>query len=131
MRIDLPDGQWVDVLDPDQLRSADLKAYRSAVPADGSMTVTVGLLDIMKDKLLQRLVTGWSLDLPLPKDLPGTPEEAGSLDRLPIPIYKALLDGIGPHLDLIDGDGPDPKPSPESAGTSKASRSTSAPSSET
>jgi hypothetical protein len=130
MRIDLPDGDYAEVLDPDQLRSGDLKAYRAAIPADGS-PITLGVLDGMKDMLLQRVVTAWSLDLPLPRDLPGTPEEAGSLDRMPLAAYKALVAGIGPHVDLIEADGPDPKSSPDSAGTSLASGSTSTPASST
>ncbi|WP_327088534.1 hypothetical protein OIE66_40500 [Nonomuraea sp. NBC_01738] len=123
MRIDLPDGQWADLLEPSDMRSGDLKAYRAAVPADDN-PLTVGILDAMKDELLRRVIVAWSLDLPLPKDLPGTPEEAGSLDRVPIPVYKVLEDAIEPHVALINAD-PDPKSLPESAGTSKASRSSS------
>lgn len=131
MRVDLPDGQWAELLAPEDLRAGDLKAYRALVPADDS-PFTVGLLDRMKDLLLCRVIVNWSLDVPLPRDLPGTAEEAGSLDRITIPQYKALLDAVEPHIDLINAeDGVDPKSSPESAGTSKASLSSSNPSSET
>lgn len=125
MRVPLPDGQWADLIDTADLRSADLKAYRRTLPIGSRQTM--GVIDAMKDVLLARVITGWSLDLPLPKDLPGTEEEAGSLDRLTIPQYQALVDALDPFLDVFNGDeGPDPKPSPESDGTSKDKPSISA-----
>lgn len=124
MRVDLPDGQWAELLDPGDLRAGDLKAMRRHQVL--GTTTTMAEVDTTRDVLLTRVVTAWSLDLPLPKDLPGSDDEAGSLDRLTIPTYQALVSAIDPHFDLISGEaGPDPKPSSESAGTSKASESTS------
>lgn len=123
MRVDLPGGQWAELIDPSDLRSGDMKAMRRDQSLGGNNTM--GWWDAARDVLLRRVITSWSLDLPLPKDLPGTEEEAGSLDRMTIPAYEALLAAIGPHIALINGDEPDPKPSPESAGTSTGSPSTS------
>ncbi|MEU1731390.1 hypothetical protein [Streptosporangium sp. NPDC020145] len=124
MRVDLPGGQWADLLEPSDMRSGDMKALNKALPI---VRTTVGFMDEMHDVLLRRVITAWSLDLPLPRDLPGTEEESGSLDRLAIPVYRALVEAIQPHIALFSEDqSADPKPSPESAGTSKDSPSTSA-----
>ncbi|MEU0516644.1 hypothetical protein [Streptosporangium sp. NPDC006007] len=125
MRVDLPGGQWADLLEPSDLRAGDMKAMRRDQLLTGGIA-TMGWWDAARDVLLRRVITAWSLDLPLPRDLPGTEEEAGSLDRLTIPIYQALLDELGPYIALINGEAEDPKSSPESAGGSKGSPSTSA-----
>ncbi len=124
MRVDLPDGQWAELLEPSDLRAGDMKAMRRDQSLLG-VDATMGWWDGARDVLLRRVITGWSLDLPLPKDLPGTEEEAGSLDRMTIPAYQALINAIEPHIALINGEEPDPKPSPESAGTSTGNPSTS------
>jgi hypothetical protein len=123
VRVDLPDGQWAELIDITDLRAGDLKAYRRSMPV--GEVLTMGDLDRMKDVLLARVITSWSLDLPTPAELPGTPEEAGSLDRLTIGQYRALLDALDPYTDAFTSEEADPKPSPESAGTSKASPSSS------
>lgn len=125
MRVDLPGGQWADLLDPADLRAGDMKAMRRDQLLTGGIA-TMGWWDAARDVLLRRVITAWSLDLPLPRDLPGTEEEAGSLDRVTIPVYQALLDALAPYIALINGEAEeDPKPSPESAGTSKDKTSTS------
>lgn len=121
MHVDLPDDQWAELLEPRDLRAGDLKAVNRAVPVGAQHA---GFLDEIDCVMLTRVITGWSLPLPLPRELPGTPEEAGSLDRLTIPTYKALVAAIEPHLKLINEE-PDPKPSSGSAGTSADSPSTS------
>ncbi|MEV7006848.1 hypothetical protein [Streptosporangium sp. NPDC051022] len=126
MRVDLPGGQWADLLAPSDLRAGDMKAMRRDQALTG-VVATMGWWDAARDVLLRRIITAWSLPLPLPRDLPGTEEEAGSLDRVTIPVYQALLDTLEPYIALINGEAPeDPKPSPGSAGTSTVSPSTSA-----
>ena len=126
MRVDLPGGQWAEMLEPSDLRAGDMKAMRRDQLLTGGIA-TMGWWDAARDVLLRRVITAWSLELPLPKDLPGTEEEAGSLDRLTIPIYQALLDELDPYIALINGEAEeDPKPSSESGGISKVSPSTSA-----
>ncbi len=126
MRVPLPGDHWAELLEPRDLRSGDMKAIRREQPLL-VMQRTMGGWDDARDILLCRVITAWSLPLPLPSELPGTEEEAGSLDRLEIPVYEALLTAIEPHLSLLYGeDDPDPKPSPGSAGTSADSPSTSA-----
>lgn len=127
MRKELPDHQWADLLAPADLRSGDLKAIRAHQTV--GQTATMGEVDTTRDMLLTRIITAWSFELPLPKELPATEGEAGSLDRLPIPAYNALLTATEPYFALINGDEPDPKPSPESDGGLKGSPSNSATSS--
>ncbi|WP_214103237.1 hypothetical protein [Acrocarpospora catenulata] len=122
-RITLPGDQWADLIDPSDLRSGDIKAYRRSMPVGGVMTY--GTLDGMRDVLLRRLITNWSVELPIPRDNPGDDEQPGSLDLLPIPAYRALIDALDPYMDVFNPD-PDPKPSPESAGTSADKTSSSA-----
>ncbi|WP_326829680.1 hypothetical protein OIE13_05960 [Streptosporangium sp. NBC_01810] len=125
MRVDLPGGQWAELIAPSDLRAGDMKAMRRDQTLTGG-TATMGWWDAARDVLLRRVITAWSLDLPLPKDLPGTEEEAGSLDRVTIPVYQALLDTLDPYIALINGEAEeDPKPSSGSAGTSTDSPSTS------
>jgi hypothetical protein len=126
VRVELPAGHWAELLDPKDLRAGDLKRYRQMMPVPGAREYLMEDLDNARDTLLVRVVTAWSLDLPIPKDLPGTDEEPGSLDRIEIPVYQALLGELGPFLDLFNGVEPDPKPSSESDGGSKDSESSSA-----
>lgn len=119
MRVELPDGQWADLLDPADLRAGDLKTYRKLMPVPGARDYVMEDLDTARDGLLTRLIQNWSLDLPLPG------EDPASLDKLTVPAYRALLDELGPYMDLFNGVEPDPKSSPESAGTSADSESSS------
>ena len=102
MRIDLPDGDWADVRELDELRDGDRKALNKAV----SLTLTsdegdnTGHLpgsyeDDMMDALLARVVTNWSLRMPLPSRLRKV------LDDLTLGQAKALRDGVKPHYDLL------------------------------
>jgi hypothetical protein len=129
-RIDLPGGHWADLIDPHDLRAADMKAMRRNQALFLGQR-TMGEWDAAQDVLLQRVITAWSLELPIPKELPGTEEEPGSLDRLPIPVYNKLHDELEPYLALINGEEPDPKPSSESDGTSADSLPSSATTSST
>ncbi len=125
MRVDLPDGHWADILEPSDLRAGDLKAVNRVVPIGAK---SAAFLDEMDCVMLRRVITAWSLELPLPKDVPGDTDkgEAGSLDMVTIPQYHALVAAIAPHMALINEDpASDPKPSSESAGTSKSNLSTS------
>ncbi|RCG19118.1 hypothetical protein DQ384_38220 [Sphaerisporangium album] len=126
MRVPLPDDQWAEILEPSDLRAGDLKAVHRAVPIGAR---SAAFLDEMDCVMLRRVITAWSLELPLPKDLPGDADtgEPGSLDKITIPQYRALVAAIAPHMALIHEDpASDPKPSSESAGTSPGSPSTSA-----
>ena len=124
MRVELPNYQWAEMIDVADITSGDMKAYRRSMPVGTGLTV--GILDDMRDVLLARLITNWSFQVPIPRELPGTPEEAGALDRIPPAAYDALVEALGPYMDVFNGVEPDPKPSPESAGTSPDSESTSA-----
>jgi len=106
------------MLDVGDLRSGDLKAYRAAVPV-GDAPLTLGVLDQTKEMLLTRILRAWSLQLPIPG------EDPASLDKLPIPAYRALVDALEPYIEAFEST-PDPKPSNGSAGTSVGSPSTSA-----
>ncbi|MEV0968515.1 hypothetical protein [Microtetraspora glauca] len=121
-RIPLPGDAWADLIAVEDLRAGDLKAYRRAMPV--GVPLTMGVLDDMKDVLLRRVIVNWSFELPLPKDNPGDGEQAGSLDMLPLPAFRALLDELDTYTDAFNAEA-DPKPSSESAGTSPDSPSSS------
>lgn len=114
MRVDLPDGQWAELLDVADLRAGDMKAMRRDRPVFTDRMST-GHLDQARDVLLIRVITAWSLDLPIPKELPGTPEEAGALDRVTIPAYNALVDALDPYFSLINGTEAEPPAADSSA----------------
>lgn len=102
IRIDLPDGEWAEVKDLDELRDGDRKAMNKAV----SLSVTAdeddqtGHLsgsyeDDMYDALLCRVVTNWSLKMVLPS------RHRRILDDLTIAQARALREGVKPHYDLL------------------------------
>lgn len=99
MRVELPDGQWAEVAEVDELRSGDRKAVLRATNVeihDGGVAFVGGAQDDdARDACLARVVRNWSFELPLP----GADPE--SLDKLPIKQALALGEAIKPHMDLI------------------------------
>lgn len=105
MRVELTGGNWVDVVDVENLRDKDRKAVNKAVTLevkDGRPVIPGDMDDNMRDALLKRIVTGWSFEhIPLPANDPKCPEE--SLDLLTIPDARMLHEAIAPHMKLITG----------------------------
>lgn len=102
IRIELPDGEWAEVKDLEDLRDGDRKALNKAV----SLSVTadeddqMGHLsgsyeDDMYDALLVRVVTNWSLKMHIPS------RHKKVLDDLTLDQARALREGVKPHYDLL------------------------------
>lgn len=116
MRVELPDGNWVEMRDADELRTGDKLAVKRAmkIPVRSSggnqptgddvnsttMNMSGAFTDEMRVAMLGRIVTAWSYEgWPIPS-LALSAEAA--VEQLPIPVYDALCDAIKPHMDAID-----------------------------
>lgn len=101
MRVTLDDKNWAEIMDPSELRSGDRRAVNRAVRLevgeDEKPIFTGALTDDMRDALLCRVVSNWSLDFPIPA------KDAKSLEKLTLPQEDALKAAVQPHLDLING----------------------------
>lgn len=105
MRVDFSDGNWVDLLDVDQVRDYHRKAanktIRIVVTDEGEAIMGGDYEDRMRDALLRELVVNWSFDLPVPS------KDITSLDKLTIKQARELNEAIDPHFALIrEGSGP-------------------------
>lgn len=80
-RLVLPDGQWADFRNPDELRARDRKVISRLMDSDstlGEFAVTA------TDAILGMLVLGWSYPVKAPA------EDLTVLDDLTIPVENAL-----------------------------------------
>jgi hypothetical protein len=117
-RIELADGQWVDITPVEDLRDFDRKALNRVtsmrITDDGQAIVSGDYEDKIRDALLTRVIQDWSFPgLPVPSKNPyvpakgDQPEKAGSLDLLTIPQARELRSVVDEHMKLIrDGGGP-------------------------
>jgi hypothetical protein len=100
MRVELGGPDWAEIKEPGELRHADRKAVlRVSVmeisPEDKRAYVNGANDEEMRDELLKRVVTNWSLPLPLPS------LDADSLGRLTLDQADKLAEAVKPHMDLI------------------------------
>jgi hypothetical protein len=133
MRLDLPDGAWIELRGPGELTGADDDAWQavyaevwaSAAEADANhglgeggdaaaaeatasrhkriVRVPPDFLQRQRDALLGELVTGWSYDVPLPYT-------AAARKRLPLAACRALNAAIQPHIEILKVSGPAEEP---------------------
>lgn len=99
MRIELSDGNWVEVRDLDDLRDADRQALNEAVTLaradDGSMVIRGDYRDRLRAAMFRRIITNWSFREPLPsKDVRG-------LGRLTLAQARELRQKTEPWFDLL------------------------------
>lgn len=118
MRVDLPDGNWVEMRDVDELRTGDKLAVKRAMKipvrtksddsvtgavasaTDAVMNMSGAFTDEMRVAMLGRIVTAWSYE---GWPIPGQALSAeAAIEQLPIKAYDALCDAIKPHMDAID-----------------------------
>lgn len=133
MRVEGPEGSWwVELRDAGQLTGGDEDAWNKPlqdavgafdvavedgddgmeVSADGltmrprerrKVKVPVGFMDVRRDVLLSRLITGWSFDhIPLPY-------AAAARSQLPLAVCRELDKATAAHREALDASGPDPK----------------------
>jgi hypothetical protein len=103
-RVDLPGAQWATIRTADSLKRGDQRAVRKAALIDvdpqedetARIQVSQGIEDDMRDALIARLITEWSLDLPLPVARPDI------LDELDLATYDALHDATEEHWRRLD-----------------------------
>jgi NADPH:quinone reductase-like Zn-dependent oxidoreductase len=112
MRVDLPNGQWAEVKDPDELVEDDRKAARKmldvATDSEGNWTLNASMGDLMREGVITAVVTAWSFEgKPVPSQLPGV------LGSLPIRTVRALRRATQEHYDLIWGSDDDEDPTGE------------------
>jgi len=123
MRIDLAEGQWIELRDPNRLNGGDKDAFDSVyepafaqdVSIDGeddsyelsedgtgmrpknkrTIRVTMAMVHEQRDILLSRLITAWSFtDIPLPY-------QTASRELLPLDACRELEAAIRPHLEKL------------------------------
>lgn len=105
MHVDLPDGGWAEIRGIDELKGGDKVAVQRVlrfVPdAEGGIgEVSAGLSEDMQQALLCRVITSWSLELPLPPT-------AAVLEDLPVAVYSALCEAVEDHFRVLQA-----RPSP-------------------
>lgn len=101
MRIDLGDGNWAELRELDELRRADQKAVLRSTemeidPAEGKAYVNGAADQDQVDALMERIITNWSLPLPLPS------KDRHSLGKLTMAQGDALDEAAAPYLDAIN-----------------------------
>lgn len=112
----LPGGQWADLLDPDDLSGADQDAFLDKydeliqavpqpeprpdpqnpavmLPAPPRQLGRAGNR-VLQDWLLAKVITGWSLDLPLPY-------VTSYREALPVRVCNALVKAAGPAQNAL------------------------------
>ena len=101
MRVDLGEDQWADLRELGELRRADQKAVlRSTTmeidPAEGKAFINGAADEDQVDALMERIITNWSLPLPLPS------QDPKSLGKLTMAQGDALADAAKPYLEAIN-----------------------------
>jgi hypothetical protein len=112
MRIELANGQWVEVRE--EIKGGDIFAVREAsvVPlGEDGRPSEMSFQKLEDDQLVAlaaRVVTGWSFQVPVPGSRDGM---RSVLSDFSGPDLKKFRAGMKPLLDLVksDDDQPDPK----------------------
>jgi hypothetical protein len=94
MRVDLGGGQWAELKDAEQVTNGDRRHALSkwgALADDERTVAVVGKMAIL-DGFLERLVVGWSFEMPLPS------VDAESLGQLPLEASNKLYAAVN-YLD--------------------------------
>lgn len=118
MRVNLGGNDWAELKELSELRRADRKAVNEVIVFEGDTDtgrpiIKASMDDDMTAAVLQRVITNWSLQLPLPSVDPS------SLDKLTLAQDDALAKAVEPYLAAIRGreapvkENPDPTPASE------------------
>jgi hypothetical protein len=101
MRVELDSSNWADIADVSELRSGDRRAINRTVRLEldenEKPILTGSLTQGMRDALVKRVVSNWSLPFPIPE------KDPGSLDKLTLEQEDALDKAVEPHMALISG----------------------------
>jgi hypothetical protein len=119
MRHDLASGAWVEMRPLGDLKGKDRDVYERAIRlmvprnTDGAIDIQMAValgLDmgmIRRDAAIGRLVTGWSLDVPVPVIGELGVENRDSIGELPLGDLEEIEDLLAPYLAKLRR--PDPK----------------------
>jgi len=116
VKIDLPNGDWVELRDADRLTGGDRRAYKAAikfrVTTDGDMQEISGdIQERQRNAVLRRLITSWAVKNPdngqmYPIPVAQNPDDPNPvLDEIPLDIYDVLIEAIAPHMDRLENAG--------------------------
>lgn len=108
MRVELPNGDWADFRDLDDMTAGDAFAVAEATTfrvKDGALEeVSMGLQHRQMAALITNILTGWSVkdrkgeQIPLPQfDKTGK-----ALRRVPLKHYNELSKAAKPYLDAVN-----------------------------
>lgn len=96
MRVDLPKGQWATLVDPDDMTHGVKMKVQALLPGpDNTDHFFVNEMR-MRELMIACLVTGWSLDLPVPNGDPAL------LADVPGGAYDKLVEETEPHWRSLD-----------------------------
>lgn len=97
MRVDLGKDRWAELVDPDEMTHGARMRVQELLSLFTDETVHSFVADLrMRAKLIAEVVTGWSLDLPVPKGDPAL------LEDVPGSAYDALVEATKEHADRLD-----------------------------
>lgn len=96
MRVPLGKDRWAEIVDPDDLTHGVKMKVQALLPDQGSTEHWYISELKMRELLVAYVITGWSLDLPLPKG------DTTALDDVPGTAYDKLIAATDAHWDSLD-----------------------------
>jgi hypothetical protein len=102
VRVELPNGDWAELKEPDDLTGEDEVKVRSAVKLTGAaqgeearMTATAAATTLMEFAMLARVITSWSLPQPI---------SAINIQGLKLSQLRPLKKAIEAHMEELRDD---------------------------
>jgi hypothetical protein len=97
MRVDLEPGRWFTLVDPDEMtHGAKMRVQELlSLYMDDSIHPHVASMKL-QEKLIAEVLTGWSLEMQLPKG------DSALLEAVPGWMYDALMDATEEHHARLD-----------------------------
>lgn len=96
MRADLGKGRWAEIVDVDDMTHGVKMKVQALLPDDNSIEHWYVNELRMKELLIALIVTGWSLDLPVPKG------NVAALDDVPGSAWDKLVEATEDHWQSLD-----------------------------
>jgi hypothetical protein len=111
LRVDLPNGQWAELRDPESITNKERYQFQkkripqlidAAARESRQSAMDVGEAEIATqaaEAIMVDMLTGWSFDLPLPKDRPDVFED----DAFDFACYDNLISACEPLVAALKG----------------------------
>lgn len=110
VRVELPEDDWIEFIDPDDLTSKQHRKVMQAI-ATGATSGLVSVTLAIRDTIIMQCVQAWSFRDRVPRD-------AAQIEKLEIPMlrYRRMLDAVDDYakpfrLNLGDDEDPTRRPS--------------------